>query len=179
MYFAPAFSPVSSVRAVNAITRPLSLQMGNITRLRNRSYSGPCVPSSCSFELNSPEARNASASAMPLSLSRSAPKLSGEYPIRNFSIPFGSSPRPARYSRATAPSGPRNCSSKNAAAASCRSSSFRLSRASAASSGDEYSFFGSGIPHFCATIRTASGKLTFSIFTTKLNTSPDTPHPKQ
>ena len=28
---------VSSVRAVNAITRPLSLQMGNITRLRNRS----------------------------------------------------------------------------------------------------------------------------------------------
>ena len=33
----PAFSPVSSVRAVKAITRPLSLAMGNITRLRKRS----------------------------------------------------------------------------------------------------------------------------------------------
>src|SRR5215475_8166645 len=37
-YFGPAFSSVASVRPVNAMTRPLSLAMGNMTRLRNLEY---------------------------------------------------------------------------------------------------------------------------------------------
>src|SRR6266702_1213238 len=44
--------------------------------------------------------------------------------MRNALMPSGVRPRPARYSRATAPSGPRNCSSNQAVAASCRSRSF-------------------------------------------------------
>jgi len=38
---------------------------------------------------------------------------------------------------------------------------------------------GSGMFSFCATSRTASGNEMFSIFWTKLNTSPETPQPKQ
>ncbi len=52
-------------------------------------------------------------------------------------------------------------------------------RCSAASSGEWNSRLGSGMPHFWATERTASGKLTFSIFWTKVKTSPDWPQPKQ
>ena len=38
--------------------------------------------------------------------------------------------------------------------------------------GVEYVALGSGMPSFCATSRTASGKVMFSTFWTKLNTSP-------
>src|SRR5689334_23133972 len=37
-YFGPAFSSVERVRPVNAITLPASLQIGNMTRLRNFEY---------------------------------------------------------------------------------------------------------------------------------------------
>ena len=35
------------------------------------------------------------------------------------------------------------------------------------------------MPSFCATKRTLSGKVMFSIFWTKVKTSPETPQPKQ
>jgi len=38
---------------------------------------------------------------------------------------------------------------------------------------------GTGMPHFSATVRTASGNSHLSMAITKLNTSPPTPHPKQ
>jgi len=183
MYFGPALSPVSNARAVKAITRPDSLQIGNITRLRNRSYIRPGTTfplwSSESFELKSPEARSVSASAKGASRSRSPLKLSGAYPSRKVLIASAETPRPAKYSRASAPSEDRSCSSNHAAAVSCRSNSFRRCPASAASSGELNSRLGSGMPHFCATIRTASGNPAFSILPTKLKTSPDCPHPKQ
>ena len=53
------------------------------------------------------------------------------------------------------------------------------SLASRASCGLEKLTFGMGTPSFWAISRTASGKLMFSIFCTKLNTSPEAPHPKQ
>ena len=45
--------------------------------------------------------------------------------------------------------------------------------------GEENSRLGKGMPHFCATMRTASGKPTFSILPTKLKTSPEAWQPKQ
>jgi hypothetical protein len=51
--------------------------------------------------------------------------------------------------------------------------------ASFASAGLENATFGIGTPSFCAISRTASGNEMFSAFCTKLNTSPDAPHPKQ
>src|SRR5438045_2744256 len=77
-----------------------------------------------------------------------------------------------------AAAGVRNCCSKKNVADSCRSSSLPRRLASLASPAERFCF-GSGMPSFVATVRTASGKELFSIFWTKLKTSPETPHPKQ
>jgi len=45
--------------------------------------------------------------------------------------------------------------------------------------GEANSRLGRGTPHFCATVRTASEKPTFSIFLTKVKTSPCSWQPKQ
>jgi hypothetical protein len=99
--------------------------------------------------------------------------------MRKVLIVSADTPRPVRYSRARAASGAFNCASKYCVAASCRSISCRRSPDSRASSGELNSCFGSGIPVFCATARTASGKLRPSIFMTKVYTSPVSWQPKQ
>ena len=103
--------------------------------------------------------------------------------MRNVLIVSAETPRPVRYSRARAASGAFNCASKYCVAASCRSISCRRSPACSpywrASSGVLNSRFGSAIPAFAATARTASGKLSPSIFITKLKTSPFSWQPKQ
>ena len=155
----PGFFAVSSVRARGeGDDAPALVRDGKDDALAETVVERPWPPSSCSFELKRPLARRVASSARPLRRSRRALKLSGAYPMRNFLMPSSESPRPARYSRASAPSGERNCSSNHAAAVSCRSRSFALWRASAASSGEENSRLGSGMPHFCATIADGFGE---------------------
>ncbi len=171
IYFGPDFSSESSARAVNAITLPCSLAIGNVIRLRNRAYIGPPEPSACSLEENNPLARSTSSAKCPRNRSRISLKSSGAYPMRNLATASAVSPRPVRYSRARAASGDLRFFSKYAAAASWMSINCPRSPASRASSG-EYARFGIGTPAFAATVRSASGKLTFSIFITKVKTVP-------
>src|SRR6476646_8497786 len=154
-YLGPAFSSVESVRPVNAITRPLSLAIGNITRLRNLEYMEETAASGfrrrasekaalgswlsalgppsgigswaddvrrttddgfwaddvrrttgevLSFHDISPLSRSTSSLNSPFRRSRSRKPDSGAKPMRNLRIVASSSPRPARYSRARAPS---------------------------------------------------------------------------
>ena len=99
--------------------------------------------------------------------------------MRKVLIVSPDTPRPVRYSRARAASGDFSCASKYCVAASWISSSCRRSPASRASSGELNSRLSSAIPAFCATARTASGKLSPSIRITKVNTSPFSWQPKQ
>ena len=99
--------------------------------------------------------------------------------MRNSATMCGVIPREARYSRAWAASGRRNCSWKKVQARSWMSIRPPRSLATRSSSGEEKLILGMGIFSFSAIRRTASGKVMFSIFCTKVKTSPDAPQPKQ
>ena len=64
MYLAPAFSPVSSVRAVNAITCPLSFADRKHHPLAKAIVDRPRLTVALFLALNSPLARSVSASAI-------------------------------------------------------------------------------------------------------------------
>src|SRR5208282_1776635 len=167
---------------------PVSSFRPPASRAPAESKSPPCpskgrtdkdgAPSVC-FHENSPLSRNTSSPNSFARRSRRRKPESGAYPTRKLAMVFSSSPRPCKYSRARAPSGRVKHPWKKAAARSWASSNCARSLASLASPGLEYVALGSGIPSFSATSRTASGKVMFSTFCTKLKTSPDTPQPKQ
>ena len=106
-------------------------------------------------------------------------KSSGAKPMRNLAMVSGVTPRLVRYSRARAAEGDFSWASKYWVAASWMSINWRRRPASRASSGEVNSRLGSGMPALVATARTASGKLMFSSFMTKVKTSPFSWQPKQ
>ena len=119
-YFAGLCS-AKSTRPLNAITSPVSLQIGNITRPRNRSYifplSSPCEKRPLSFSSISENP--------PACIAESSPSHeSGAKPIFHDFATSALRPRFFMYSRAASAEFPRmSCWWKNSAASACSDSS--------------------------------------------------------
>ena len=100
--------------------------------------------------------------------------------MRNSAMISGVRPREARYSRACAASGLAQLLLKEDAGALVNvDQSAALFRLRAPPPARSSCIFGIGMLSFSAIRRTASGKVMFSIFCTKLKTSPEAPQPKQ